>query len=284
MTGNLKDDILNAISYKAKEKQADEFPFRHHLGASILGHSCERYLFFTFRWVQAPNFSSRTLRIFERGHQEEDRLIDMLRSIGMVIQTVDPDTNEQIRATGLPAHIGGSMDGVLYTPATYVGTYGAYMPVECKTHNKNSFSKTFSKELHISYAQHYTQGNIYATAMGATHFMYVGLNKDNDSIDFHFPAVDTIAANIYINRGRNVIHTSSLSQLNRTDEKWRCKMCDFKDLCYSSRPAPSRNCRSCKFYAPIEDGTWLCQKKYITVAKYAEIDVAEFCDYWTSII
>lgn len=284
MAGNLKDDILNAISHQARTKQADEFPFRHHLGASILGHSCERYLFFTFRWVQVPNFSSRTLRIFERGHQEEDRLIDTLRSIGMVIQTVDPDTNEQIRAKGLPAHIGGSMDGVLSVPATYVGTYGTYMPVECKTHNKNSFSKTFSKDLSSSYAQHYTQGNIYATAMGATHFMYVGLNKDNDSIDFQFPAVDTISANIYINRGRNIIHTSSLSQLQRTDEKWRCKMCDFKDLCYSSKPAASRNCRSCKFYSPIEDGTWLCQKKYIAVDKFAEIDVAEFCDYWTSII
>lgn len=284
MTSNLKDDILNAISYKAKARQEDEFPFRHHLGASILGHSCERYLFFTFRWVKLPDFSSRTLRIFERGHQEEDRMIALLRDIGMVIETVDPDTNEQIRAKGLPAHIGGSMDGVLHVPANHVGTYGTIMPLECKTHNKNSFGKTFGKDLHVSYAQHYTQGNIYATAMGSSHFMYIGLNKDNDSLDIQFPTVDTISANIYINRGRNVIHTDSVTRLAKTEEKWRCKMCDFKELCYSSKPATSRNCRSCKFYSPIEDGTWLCQKKYITVAKYAEIDVAEFCDYWTSII
>lgn len=284
MTGNLKDDILNAISHKAKARQAEDFPFRHHLGASLLGHSCERYLFFTFRWVQLPDHTSRTLRIFERGHQEEDRIIELLRGIGMVIQTVDPDTGNQLRAPNLPPHIGGSMDGVLSVPANYVGTYGMQIPVECKTHNKTSFNKTFAKDLHLSYTQHYTQGNIYATAMGASHFMYVGLCKDNDAIDITFPAVDTISANIYINRGRNVVHTDSVTRLPKTEEKWRCKMCDFKELCYSSKPATSRNCRSCKFYAPIEDGTWLCQKKYITVAKYAEIDVAEFCDYWTSII
>lgn len=282
---DLRDAILTAVSNDAKAIQAKEFPFRHHLGASLLGHSCERYLFFTFRWVQLPDFSSRTLRIFERGRDEEDRIIDKLRSIGMVIETIDPDTHKQIRASGLPAHIGGSLDGIVWTPANYVDQYGYRMPIECKTHNRKSFTKTFNdKELSASYPQHFTQGNIYGYAMQSSHFMYIGLCKDNDELDIRFCKTDDVSAKIYIQRGVNVVYSPNLRNIQKTDEIWRCKMCDFKTLCHSSKPATSRNCRSCVHFSPIEDGTWLCQNTYQAVAQYDEITTAEQCPHWMSIL
>jgi len=55
---------------------------RSHLGASLIGHECKRYLWFTFRWVYHHKFSGRQQRLFNRGHREEARFLEWLRGIG----------------------------------------------------------------------------------------------------------------------------------------------------------------------------------------------------------
>src|SRR5688572_4793950 len=65
-------------------------PFRWHLGASIIGHECSRYLWFSFRWCARDEGEAtkrdanshanlgRKLRLFNRGHREEARFIEYL--------------------------------------------------------------------------------------------------------------------------------------------------------------------------------------------------------------
>lgn len=280
---DFKDDIMNAISWHAKDAADKEFPFRHHLGASLLGHSCERYLFYTYRWVQYPDHSSRILRIFDRGRDEEIRILNKLTQIGLVISR-DDGHGEQIRAQGLPAHIGGSLDGVLHVPANYVATYGTIMPVEIKTHNHASWMKTFKRELRETHAQHYTQGNIYGWSWKTTHFMYVGLDKNTDELGIQICEVDDASAFLNVQRGKTIVYTQDSKLVSKTFEKWRCKMCDFKDICTKNKPAPAKNCRSCINATPLEDGTWLCNKRFDIIEKYTEIDRAADCMEWTSII
>lgn len=62
---------------------------RSHLGASLIGHECKRYLWYTFRWVKAETFDARMNRLFRRGHREEAQFIDMLRGSGFKVQDVD---------------------------------------------------------------------------------------------------------------------------------------------------------------------------------------------------
>lgn len=62
---------------------------RSHLGASLIGHSCSRYLWYVFRWVYDHRFDGRMLRLFNRGHREEDRFIEWLRGIGCQVTDLD---------------------------------------------------------------------------------------------------------------------------------------------------------------------------------------------------
>lgn len=277
------DSILSAIEYTAKQKRDAEFPFRHHLGASIIGHPCERYLFYSFRWVQTPDHSSRLLRIFERGHEEELRIINKLREIGLVIST-DNGHGEQIRANDLPAHIGGSLDAMLHVPANLVERYGQYMPIEVKTHNHANFGKTFKRGINESHPQHYTQGNTYGWSWNTSHFMYVGLNKNDDSLGIQIHEVVKESASVHVTRGRNVVYTQDARLVSRTDERWRCKMCDYADKCKNKLPATARNCRSCVNAQPMQDGTWICNRMMVAIPKYSEIHMGEACDEWVSII
>jgi hypothetical protein len=45
---------------------------RLHLGGSMLGHPCDRWLWLSFRWAVREKFPGRIRRLFRRGNNEED--------------------------------------------------------------------------------------------------------------------------------------------------------------------------------------------------------------------
>lgn len=65
---------------------------RKHLGASILGNKCDRAIWYNFRWVLNIPFEGRLRRLFNRGHREEQLIIQWLRGIGCVVSEFRPDS------------------------------------------------------------------------------------------------------------------------------------------------------------------------------------------------
>ena len=58
---------------------------RSHLGASLIGRDCSRFLWYVFRWCLHEKHTGRQQRLFNRGHREEDRFIEWLEGIGFKI-------------------------------------------------------------------------------------------------------------------------------------------------------------------------------------------------------
>lgn len=58
---------------------------RKHLGASLIGRDCKRFLWYVFRWCRRSPTDGRRQRLFNRGHREEDRFIEWLEGIGFKI-------------------------------------------------------------------------------------------------------------------------------------------------------------------------------------------------------
>ena len=67
---------------------------RTHLGASLIGDECKRKLWYVFRWVKQEKFEGRVLRLFNRGHKEEDRFIEWLEGIGVQVWADDLTNNK----------------------------------------------------------------------------------------------------------------------------------------------------------------------------------------------
>ena len=91
----LRQDVLNKI---AQQLLIDidnycnkkwENGFRTHLGASEIGTDCQRKLWYRFRWIVKPEFEPRMKRLLNRGHMEEERILDYLRGIGCVVKPFD---------------------------------------------------------------------------------------------------------------------------------------------------------------------------------------------------
>lgn len=83
VASSIKDDIDEYCA------TAYDDGFRAHLGASLIGHECSRYLFYVFRWCFKEQFSGRMQRLFNRGHREEERFIEWLGGIGAKVYADD---------------------------------------------------------------------------------------------------------------------------------------------------------------------------------------------------
>ena len=69
---------IDAYHESKKEKP------RPHMGVSLLGHPCDRWLWLSFRWAIQEDFPGRILRLFRRGHHEENWIVQDLRAIGVI--------------------------------------------------------------------------------------------------------------------------------------------------------------------------------------------------------
>lgn len=234
---------------------AEENPFRNHMGASLIGKECGRAIWYGFRWTTRPSFGGRILRLFNRGHLEEGRFIAALLTIG--VQIFQQDGNgKQFRISDAGGHFGGSGDGVaIGIPDLPAGTPCL---LEFKTHNDKSFIKLVKEGVRASKFEHFVQMNTYMRKMGLTVALYGAVNKNDDEFYFEIVHLDSAIADQFIDRGRQLVFMRTPpSKISESPGWFECSWCDHKPVCHLKKN-PDRNCRTCSYSDPRDDGKWYC--------------------------
>lgn len=80
----MADAITKEIDRASRELLRE--PRRTHLGASSIGNRCIRAVWYGFRWAYDVDHIGRMRRLFNRGHEEEDRIIRWLRAAGYEVR------------------------------------------------------------------------------------------------------------------------------------------------------------------------------------------------------
>ena len=256
--------------YQAYENDAEEGN-RPHLGASLIGHACERYLWLTFRWVDAKKFSGRMLRLFKAGNDFEPRIVAELRRIGIEIHDMTPD-GKQWRVSSLGGHFGGSMDGAAQgfpeAPKTWCVT-------EFKTHNAKSFAALIKDGVQKSKPQHYSQMQVYMGETGMDRAMYIAENKDTSELYCEWVHFDPVEYAKLKARAERVISANEPPLRCSNDPSWFvCKTCDFSENCHGEK-APAVNCRTCAHSTPEldSDARWSCAAEAANPATMGEASI-----------
>lgn len=85
-----KGDLMVDLSQIKKQStlqmiEGTLLPQKHrpYLGMSQIGHECERYLWYCFRWAFLEEITPRLNRLFERGHREEPEIVKALATVGI---------------------------------------------------------------------------------------------------------------------------------------------------------------------------------------------------------
>lgn len=233
---------------------------RNHLGASILGHKCERFLWLSFRWAVYPQHDGRQLRLFERGEREEQWVIRDLRLAGASVY------GEQ-STVELAPHVGGHCDGLVFNvPGAPDGKVTHVL--EVKTHSLNSFRKLQADGVKRAKPEHWAQMQCYMLGLRLEWALYVAYCKDNDEEHVERVAFDREAAEGFVARARAIVAAPvppdrmdkdfpPCVYTGKDGKRWPCQ---FLALCHGAQ-MPVKSCRSCVSATPRDDGSWLCEHR-----------------------
>lgn len=238
---------------------------RPHLGASMIGSECHRYLWYAFRWANKPDFEGRMLRLFERGHREEAWIVEELVAIGMRVETVDrtqpidaeTGTHPQYRFKEHGGHFAGSVDGALLGVIEAPKTWHL---LEVKTSNDKRFIVLQKEGVEKSNPRHHDQMQIYMHELKLKRALYICVNKNNDHIYTERIKYDKDTALAILAKAGTIISAPEpLTKLSEDPAFWSCKFCDSRPHCHLGEAEHlQRNCRTCLSSTPLDNGTWRC--------------------------
>ena len=259
-------------------KTYDDGP-RSHLGASIIGHPCARYSWFTFRWIHHKKFTGRMYRLFDRGKREEARFCEYLRGIGFTIWEFQ-ENGEQHRISMASGHGGGSLDAIARCPHDY--NIGLPLLTEFKTNGTGrGFNDLMSQGLALAKPRHFAQMSIYGSKYKIQYGLYMNANKNDDDIYIEIPKLNwTLAQELEAKTCEIVSSQEPPSRLAESAAYHECKYCDYVDHCHNQR-MPDKNCRSCINAIPIENAEWKCNLYDLVIPKTA---IKLGCYVWRPII
>lgn len=257
---------------------------RSHLGASILGDECARKVWYGFRWATRPKFDGRLLRLFNRGHLEEGRIIACLLMIGA--QVFQQDSNgKQYRIAWAEGHAGGSGDGVAIGLPDLPEHYAL---LEFKTHGEKSFIELAGKlpewrayvrgegpftgkGVKECKPEHYTQMQLYMRKMNLTCALYVAVCKNTDDMYMEIIYLSAEYADQYLDRGEKIVWAERPpTKLSTSPGFFKCRFCDDRPVCHLGE-MPDFNCRTCQFSKPVANAAWFCNKHSMTLPKEKQL-------------
>jgi len=247
---------LDAIYEHYESKEGDP---RGYLGGSIIGESCERRLWYGFRWASREAFPGRILRLFETGHREEDRIIENLRAVGVTVYDRD-ENGQQFRYSEHGGHFSGGIDGVvvglLESPKT------PHL-LEAKTHNAKSFADLKKKGVRASKPKHFDQMQTYMRKAKLSRAAYIAVCKDTDDLYLERIEYDAKHSKALSKKALRIIEAPEpLSRINDDPTWFECKFCPAHSTCHGS-VVPPVSCRTCAHSTPITEGDgarWMCER------------------------
>jgi hypothetical protein len=245
---------------------------RAHLGASVLGHECPRYLWYTFRWVRDHKHTPRMYRLFNRGHREELRFAEWLHGAGFKLISDEMPEGTQVRVSDTTGHIGGSLDNLAQLPDRYQIKQSILL-CEFKTNATGAgFMKVREKGMRVGKPQHFDQASYYGWKRGLEWCIYCIINKNDDDLEIQVVKLDFARAAEIEQRGTAIILSQEPPpKISRTPAYITCKLCDHHPTCWQEKPVEI-NCRSCKHARPAQDARWLCERYGLIPQAYKDAD------------
>lgn len=255
----LEDQIKNDINEFCETHY--EQGHRNHLGASELGESCWRRLYYIFRWVKQVKYDGRMMRLFNVGNQSEPRFVEYLKGIGFEVKEIDPETGKQFRVSGHKGHYGGGLDGKCKAPARYNITEDLIFLNEFKTNCTGSGYTSVAKDgVAKAKVKHYKQMCQYGYKNGLKYGVYLIENKNDSDITVKIVELDwNLGRQLEDKAGRIIFADEPPDRISESPAFYDCVYCPFIDICHHDAPV-EKNCRSCRSAIPVDNGNWQCSR------------------------
>jgi YqaJ-like viral recombinase domain len=165
---NLQGKILAHYASHAEGKT------RGYIGASMLGHACERRIWLEWNGAKIPpqdpeKLGSRQEK-FDRGRHEEERLIKALQGAGYLV------LDRQGAFSVLNGNFQGHIDGII------LDEDGKKYVLEIKSANERNFTALQKKGIEAAFPGYYLQCQMYMHFLKIPQCLFLVVNKNNGEI------------------------------------------------------------------------------------------------------
>lgn len=233
----LRDRFSDLIDQAIERSAANETQ-RDYIGGSSIGEPCARRIQYQFLGEQKDEgggFTSRTRRIFRRGHEGEKWLIEWMTAAGFVIRDRGKD-GKQFGFSDCDDRFKGHFDGVIIDgPSGY--KYPALFEAKClgdkgwKQLEKHGVAKAYPVyAAQIAIYQAYGQ-------LAENPAFFVALNANDMSIHLELVPFNAALAQENIDKAARILaavdHGETLPRSSDDPEGFVCKFCQFKGVCWA---------------------------------------------------
>jgi hypothetical protein len=230
---DLADEPLNVEINALIERAAAmtmELP-RSYLGASILGHECDRQV--QFDWWIRPLLPARTKSIFARGHFFEARIREQLVAAGFVFAPM-----ESCEFVALDGYLKGHADGIIIAAPAMPGIYFPLPAIwEAKALNSKNWRAVSRDGLAKVFPRYAVQVALYQHFLEKSHPALVTcFNSDNcETLHLTLP-FNAERARVAIDRAIAIIAATRAGELlprfTTDPNDWRCAICSHRERCW----------------------------------------------------
>lgn len=241
---NNEEAVWNLGAALQSERSKQEA--RQYLGASRWGHHCERALGYEFHQTSrdepdAPQFKSEILRIFDMGHDAEERMAEYMRMAGYALQTHQPN-GSQIGFKACDGKLAGHCDGII-TGGPDLAGHPLPLVWECKALNNKSWNDTVAKGVKVSKPLYYSQMQTYIAYLDLKGYFFTAINRDSGEVFVEIGEADMLQAQTDSDKALRVIQSVNPEELPRCaseETDWRCRFCDYAKRCWAKAPTTGR--------------------------------------------
>jgi hypothetical protein len=236
MTEAIVKEIEDAvdIAIVAGEKKRTR---RKYIGASSIGDECQRKI--QYRYLNYPvdpdkEFTARTLRIFQFGHNIEDYAAKWIKDAGFDLRTEDKG-GEQFGFSIADGEIRGHIDGVICDGPVSMAYPSLW-------ENKSSNEKKFQAFVRMGVAKanptYATQIALYQTYMDLTEnpALFTVVNKNTSEIYYELVPYNPTLAQEASDRAVNILTASKagdiLPRIAQSKDFFLCKFCEYQQSCW----------------------------------------------------
>ncbi len=204
-----------------KLKYDDDAP-RDYIGASSIGDSCLRKIWYQFTKAQSDPIPARTRRIWEMGHLLEDYAIHLLKRTGIAFE----DYQVELCDSELP-YFRGHFDGLMVKPRAIL---------EVKTAKSSSFNVFVKHGLLKWSPEYYAQIQSYMGMSGILNAYILVMNKDTCSFHDEKIAFDAVYYATLKEKARLIYNAKTTPPRVHASPLWfECKMCQFNKICHNTK-------------------------------------------------
>lgn len=200
---------------------------RNYLGAALVGHTCDRHIYYKLNYYTSTPLPSALYRTFAIGKNLESLVLDWLKKCTPLEIVLPTEENNFLEVCDVEIKkFKGHLDAII-EPHNII--------LEIKTANNSNFNLFVKNGLRKWNPKYYAQVQAYMGFKKSSQAIVLVLNKDNSALHDETIDFDEMYFTYLQSRAKALLTLKTEPErINSSPLFYMCSHCEFKNICHTA--------------------------------------------------